>query len=123
MAMIKKWHYQLVPPHNHRANAAERGIQSFQNHFKVGLASLDPNFPIAEWDHLLTQAFLTLNLLRTANSNPRLSAHAYLFRQFDFNATPLAPRLAFFPHTLPFPKVSTDDFLRQVAMDIVYQSD
>ena len=71
--------YQLVPPYSHRANAAERAIQTFKNHFKAGLASLDPDFPIAEWDRLLDQAFLTLNLLRAARINPLLSAHAYLF--------------------------------------------
>ena len=83
--------YQLVPPHTHRANAAERAIQTFKNHFKAGLASLDPDFPVAEWDRLLDQAFLTLNLLRTARINPNLSAHAYLFGNFNFNATPLEP--------------------------------
>ena len=41
--------FQFVPPHNHRANAAKRAIQTFKNHFKAGLASFDPNFPIAEW--------------------------------------------------------------------------
>ena len=74
--------YQLVPPHTHRANTAERAIQTFKNHFKSGLASLDPDFPVAEWDRLLDQAFLTLNQLRTATANPRLSAYAYLFGKF-----------------------------------------
>ena len=87
----KKIKFQLVPPHTHRANAAERAIQTFKNHFKAGIASLDPDFPISEWDRLLDQAFLTLNLLRSARSQPKLSAHAYLFGQFDFNSTPLAP--------------------------------
>ena len=87
----KKVDFQLVPPHNHRANAAERAIQTFKNHFKAGLASLDPNFPVSEWDRLLPQAFLTLNLLRASRVNPKLSAEAYLHGQFDFNATPLAP--------------------------------
>ena len=32
----KKTKYQLVPPHNHRANASERAIQTFKNHFKAG---------------------------------------------------------------------------------------
>jgi len=32
-----------------------------------------------------------LNLLRSARSNPKLSAYAYLFRNFNFQATPLAP--------------------------------
>ena len=67
-----------MPLHNHRANVAERAIQTFKNHFKAGLASVDEQFPIAEWDRLLDQAFLTLNLLRTARVNPKLSAHAYL---------------------------------------------
>ena len=87
----KRVDFQLVPPDNHRANAAERAIQAFKNHFKAGLASLDPNFPVSEWDRLLPQAFLTLNLLRPSRLNPKLSAEACLHGQFDFNATPLAP--------------------------------
>ena len=42
--------YQLVPPHIHRRNAAERAIRTFKNHLLAILASCDPNFPIAEWD-------------------------------------------------------------------------
>ena len=91
-AMFKhKTTYQLVPPHTHRANSAERAIQTFKAHFIAGLCSLDPDFPINEWDRLLPQAFLTLNLLQTARANPSLSAHTYLFGNFDFNSTPLAP--------------------------------
>ena len=55
--------FHLVPPHNHRANAAERAIQTFKNHFIAGLSGLDPKFPIKQWDWLLKQAELTLNLL------------------------------------------------------------
>ena len=55
--------YQLVPPHTHRRNLGERAIQTFKNHFKSGLASVDPNFPLSEWDRLLEQANITLNLL------------------------------------------------------------
>ena len=51
----------------------------------------DPNFPIAEWDLLLFQAIITLNLLRSFRANPRLSAYAYVNRNFDFQATPLPP--------------------------------
>ena len=40
--------YQLVPPHSHRTNIAERSIQTFKAHFKAGLASLHPDFPIDE---------------------------------------------------------------------------
>lgn len=91
VAMTKKlYKYQLVPPYTHRSNASERAIQTFKNHFKAGIASLDEEFPMKEWDRLLDQCFLTLNLLQGARVNPNLSAHAYLFGQFDFNATPLA---------------------------------
>ena len=83
--------YQLVPPYTHRANALEQAIQTFKNHFKSGIASLDPDFPMSEWDRLLEQCFLTLNLLRGARLNPKLSAYAFLFGAFNFNATPLVP--------------------------------
>ena len=71
---------QLVPPHIHRANLAERAIQTFKDHLKAGLAPLDPNFPLCEWDRLIDQCILTLNLLPLARLNPKLSIHAFLFR-------------------------------------------
>ena len=77
--------FQLVPSHNHRANLAERAIQPFKNHFRTGLSTVHPDFRIAEWDRLLPQVFLSLNLLLTANANPNLSAHSYFFGNFDFN--------------------------------------
>ena len=76
-ALTKKHNtHELVPPHTHCRNLAERAIQMFKHHFIAGLASVDPTFPIAEWDRLIHQAILTLNLLRTARVNPKLSAHA-----------------------------------------------
>ena len=83
--------FQLVPPHSHRRNLAERAIQTWKGHFKAGLASTDPNFPLSEWDRLIPQANITLNLLRTARTNPALSAYAYIYGNFNFAATPLAP--------------------------------
>ena len=83
--------YQLVPPHSHRTNMAERAIQTFKDHFKAGLATCDPNFPLSEWDRLLPQAVITLNLLRPARARPNISAYAYIFQDFDFQSTPLAP--------------------------------
>lgn len=87
----KNIRYELVPPHIHRRNAAERAIRTFKNHFIAGLASLDPQFPMAQWDRLLSQAVLTMNHLRNARANPNLSAHAYLHGVFNFASTPLAP--------------------------------
>ena len=36
---------QLVEPHNHRSNAAERAIQTFRNHAIAGLCTCDEDFP------------------------------------------------------------------------------
>ena len=83
--------FQLVPPHVHRRNAAERAIRTFKNHFISGLCSTDRNFPLHLWDRLLPQALLSLNLLRSSRINPKLSAWAQVHGAFDFNRTPLAP--------------------------------
>jgi hypothetical protein len=48
--------YQLVPPHCHRRNAAERAFRTFKENFVAGLASADPEFPLNLWDRLLPQA-------------------------------------------------------------------
>ena len=83
--------FQLVPPRIHRQNAAERTIRTFKNPFLAGLASCDPGFPLSEWDRLIPQAVLTINLLHPARLNLKLSAHTYFFGNFDFNRSPLAP--------------------------------
>jgi hypothetical protein len=58
--------YQLVPPHCHRRNAAERAIRTFKEHFVDGISSVDPSVPMHLWDRLLPQAEITLNLLQTS---------------------------------------------------------
>ena len=80
-----------MTPHMHRANMAERAIQTFKHHFKTILASVDPAFPMEQWDRLLDQAQLTLNLLRSARANPAMSAQEFMHGTFNFRATPLAP--------------------------------
>jgi hypothetical protein len=74
---VKNIAYQLVPPHCHRRNAAERAIRTFKEHFVAGLYSGNPSFPTHLWDRLLTQAEITLNLLRTSRLHPQLSAAAH----------------------------------------------
>ena len=166
----EKVKYQLSPPNCHRTNKAERAIQTFKHHLKAGLASTDPNFPLSEWDRLLEQAIITLNLLRSSRTNPALSAYSYIFGEFNFSATPLSPpgtkvishvkpevrnswdlngqsgwyvgpamshyrcvriyfpatksericdTVRFIPHDIPFPKITTDDYLKQAADDII----
>lgn len=86
-----KVEYQLVPPHIHRCNAAERTIRTFKNHFVEGLYTCDPNFPSREWYRLLPQCDIILNLLRSVRRNPSLSTHAALLGNFDFNRTSMVP--------------------------------
>ena len=83
--------FQLVPPHLHQWNAAERAIQTFKNHFISGMVSTHQYFPLHLWCHLLPQAIVTLNLLLTSRINPTLLAHAQLHGLFDFNETNFAP--------------------------------
>ena len=90
---LKKYNYtfELTPPHMHRRNAAERAIRTYKSHLLAGIATCHPDFPLTEWDRLIDQCNLTINLLRTSRINPNLSAYAYLNGNFDFNAHPLAP--------------------------------
>jgi hypothetical protein len=83
--------YQLVPPHCHRRNAAERAIRTFKEHFVSGLSSVDPAFPLHLRDRLLPQAEITLNLLRISGLHPQLSAAAHFHGLVDYNKTSFAP--------------------------------
>jgi hypothetical protein len=83
--------YQLVPPHCHRRNFAERAIRTFKEHFVAGISSVDPSFPMHLWDRLLPQAEITLNLLRTSRLHPQLSAAAHSHGLVDYNKTDFAP--------------------------------
>ena len=71
--------YQQALTQQHRRNATEQAIGTFKNYFLVGLASVDPEFPISEWVRLVAQSTFTLNLLWDICGN------------FIFNSTPLAP--------------------------------
>ena len=59
---------QLVEPHNHRVNAAERAIQTWKDAFIAALATTDRNFPIQLWDRLTPQVMSTLNMPSFARS-------------------------------------------------------
>ena len=83
--------YQFTPAQMHRRNIAERAIQTFKNHFISILAGTNSKYPKNEWDLLLPQAELTMNLLRSSRINPRLSAEEQMNGTFDYNSTPLAP--------------------------------
>ena len=86
----KNMEYQLVPPHIHRRNIAERAVQTYKDHFITILCGTDKNFPMHLWCRLMPQSITTLNLLRKSNLHPTISADAHLNGAFDFNRTPLA---------------------------------
>jgi hypothetical protein len=83
--------YQLVPPHCHRRNAAERAMRAFKEHFVTGLSSVEPPFPLHLWDRLLTQTEITLNHLRTLILHPQLSVAAHFHGLVYYNKTTFAP--------------------------------
>jgi hypothetical protein len=87
----KKLDYQIASPGDHRLNHAERAIQTFKNHFIAILFGTDSNFPAKQWDRLIKQAVMTLNMCRASRINPKLSAYQQVWGNFDFNKTPLAP--------------------------------
>jgi hypothetical protein len=82
---------ELVPPHMHRRNAAERAIWTWKNHFVAGLCSTNTRFPMHLWDRLLAQASITLNLICPSRRNPKISAYNMLEGTFDYNKPPLTP--------------------------------
>ncbi len=55
------------------------------------LAGVADGFPINQWDELLPQTILTLNLLRQSNVAPNISAYVYHHVSFDYNRMPIAP--------------------------------
>jgi hypothetical protein len=82
---------QLLPPHNHWANAAKRAIVTFKEHFIAALATINMLCPLQLWDEFPLQVELTFNMLHFSRQNPKKSANQEVYGSFDFNKTPLAP--------------------------------
>ena len=83
---------QIVPPNQHRANAAERAIQTFKAHFITILDGVSKSFPWAFWHHLADQAEWTLNMLRPSRANPDVSAYEHVYGEpWDFDKQPMMP--------------------------------
>jgi hypothetical protein len=83
--------FQLLPTYIHIINAAERAIISFNDHLIAGICSTGEVFPMHLLDRLLTQAVITLNMLRISRINPKLSASTQIDGQYDYNRAPMAP--------------------------------
>jgi len=80
-----KFDMELVPPGCHRRNAAEVAIRNFKAHFLSVLAGVADDFPLSQWDWLLPQTEITINLSRQSNATPNVSAYAHLSGPFDYN--------------------------------------
>jgi N-acetyl-beta-hexosaminidase len=59
-------HLELIMPHNHRTNKAERFIQTARTYIIATLATADPNFSMATSKQTLEQTEITVNLVRSA---------------------------------------------------------
>ena len=83
--------FQLVPPHMHRRNAAERSVVYFKKQFIAALCIVYPLFPFYLWSPLLPQFTMTLNMLRRSQLNAGISAYEQVDGIHNFERTPLAP--------------------------------
>ena len=91
MLKEKQVTFQLVPPHIHRRNAAERATRTYKHHLIANLFTCNKYFHSHKWDRLLPQANITINLLWSAYPNSSLPAYAALFGNHNFNKMPMAP--------------------------------
>ena len=80
-----------VEPYNHRANDAERHIQTVKRHVIATLAGRDSECPLENWDKAVAMAELTLSLLRKGTSEGHSSFQSYNGRPYNFNDNPIAP--------------------------------
>jgi hypothetical protein len=83
--------YELVPKGQHRRNIAKKAIQTWKSHAIGVLCGLPPSFPLFQWDELLPQIDMQVNLLRFSNIAPKVCSWTVLNGQHDFNRHPLAP--------------------------------
>ena len=83
--------FQLLPPHMHWINAAERALRPFKKHLIAALCTVEPLFLFYLWYRLLPQVTMTLNMLRWSRLNAGLSAYEQVDVIHNFEQTPLAP--------------------------------
>ena len=83
--------YELVPKGMHRRNIAEKAIQTWKAHAIGVFSGLPVSFPMSQWDELLPQIDMQVNLLRFSNVTPKVGAWTVLGGAHDFNRHSLAP--------------------------------
>ena len=89
---LNKITFEYVATAEHRKNKAERAARTGQNHLIAIISGTDPDMPLDIWDKLLSGAEQTLNLLRSSNTVPTISAWEHLHGKFDYNRHPFGPQ-------------------------------
>ena len=82
---------QIASPGDHRTNPAENAVKHAEAHFKSVRACADPSFDPKDWDQLLLQTELTLNLSRPSKINPNVSACTMTDGHCDHCRNPMVP--------------------------------
>ena len=62
----------------------------FENRLIVRISTCDSRYPGREWNRILPQTAITLNLLRSSRRSPSLSVYAVIVGEISFNVTPIA---------------------------------
>jgi len=83
---------QLVPPHQHRANIAERIIRQAKNTIIAMVSALPTDFPTrSKFEKCITQAEIILNVTRPCSRIPSITAYEGMHgTKYDFLAHPLS---------------------------------
>ena len=80
--------FQLVSPHDHRRNIAEKAIQVFEDHVVLVLCGTDIKFPLQLWNRILPQVEHQLNLLSKSRVDPINSNFEIMQGKHDYNSNP-----------------------------------
>ena len=87
----EKMDFKINAPGDHCLNFSKRSLQTFKNHFVLVLHGCDPELPANQWDRLVPQAVMTLNMVRLSQINPKLSAYTQIHVIYKYAKTPLEP--------------------------------
>ena len=83
--------FQVFPPNMHRWNASEQAIWTWKKLFISRLYTTNLDLPIIEWDHIIFQYLITLNILHNSRVNQGLLVYSYLWSLYNFNKSPVSP--------------------------------
>ena len=85
--------YQISAPGDHRLKFLEGSLQFFKNHFVSIIHGCDPEYPSNQWDILIKQSVITLNMVQPSRINPEISAYNQLWGIFNFEKSTCTTRM------------------------------